>query len=248
MVPAVKPYQVVALLSAVALPTFVAAAPVPQATLAFVFVQDQSSPKATVKSLYDAMFAGDAAAMRSLMLLTTEDDRKFFDLMAPTMAASGKLMATSQERFGRAPMGGAGSVDLNAFRAMVDRAEVSVDGDSAVVKVPPTPEEAELLAGSEQPPFELKQVDGKWVVGSAASLGMDPAMFEDPEAVRVLERTMGAMAKIAEDLEREVRDGKFNSADAVGEALMSRSMQVMVEAEQALSGDDQPPTTGPGAE
>jgi hypothetical protein len=188
---------------------------------------DQSSPKAALRSLYQSMFAGNIDGMRQLLVLDTDEKQEVFGLLAPVMAESGKLASLSQKTFGLAPSG-MSTMDLDAYMKSFEQAEVTEEGDTAKVVIPLTDQQKEILGGQELPATELTRVDGDWKISSVAAIGIDAALLEGPpEQQEMMKASMNAMATVARELQVELEAGEFDSAEAVGQAMMNRSMAIM---------------------
>ena len=205
--------------------------PAPVAAAVVVEDADQSSPVAAAASFFNAMFAGDEEAMQSMIRLETDKEKQAFDLMKPMLAASGKLMSTCQEKFGKAPVGRT-TTDLDAVKEAIASATAEEDGDTATVTLTLPDDVAGISGTSTMPPMSMVKVDGQWMLADGKAFGMD-AFTQDqmgPGEMEMLTATIGALEEVATAMTAEVEAGKFDSAEAVSAEMNQRAMKAMQEA------------------
>lgn len=164
---------------------------------------DTATPKGALKSLAVAMDAGDAPAIRALLLTSTPSEEKMAATMADVAASISALNRAVLTRFGHdqavAALGGDPSEMLKQSLSTIDAASERLEGDSATVSTP----------ASES--MMLRKQNGAWrILVSDLSKGSTPAAVD--ERVAMLSTQMKAMR----DVTAGVVAGKYTSAaDAV---------------------------------
>ncbi len=161
--------------------------------------------KKAATDYFEAIGAGDAKAAESMMLDDTKE-RDAVRAFARACASWNKLAAAAAERFGDAasPMKEVGP--HSAFVTEVALSTVSVEGDTATLKV----DEKQLH------PLRMKNVDGRWKVESAwqtAGDGDDAGKGQD-ELMKVV--------RFADEAAAELKAGKYHSPAELRKALHAK--------------------------
>ncbi len=174
-----------------------------------------STPKETLRSLNIALRDGDTATVQAIFLTRDESGARLIAAMADYSAALVGLHKAAESAYG--PEGAkVVTGDINAQSAdglaALDKAEVKIDGDTALVK----------LAGATDPPVMLVRVDGRWKVPLSQLLdGADKSV--ELQRYRVLTMQAGLARKTAE----EVSAGKFREGAIKAAELASRLLEPM---------------------
>lgn len=174
-----------------------------------VFVRvDLSTPEATIRTLADAIEAGDIAAARAA---ATDESRELAEATAALGASVRAFDQAARDHFGGgAPTTAPAGPRMLPFQWLRD-AEVDTSGPNPVARA-----KASRLAGS----VPLRRVGDAWRADLAANLprGQDPA-----RAAAMLRQ----MAPAAGQLAAEVRAGRYPTADQANQAFGARMMQAM---------------------
>ena len=195
---------------------------------------DLSEPKATVKSMLQAASKGDAAAFAKTIDTRDPQVKEMLDILSPMVVAAAEFGLATMEKFGQSA--NAGPMDMATLAKLIDGAEVTIDGDTAVVEVVNVPEEFEGKVDlAELRPMSLVQVDGEWYI-DPISMEMDPAEFAGPQAEQA-KKVIPAMTKAVKDVTASVKAGEYESLAQAEEALQARMMQVMMQAMQGGMGE-----------
>lgn len=114
---------------------------------------DPSSPRSALKSLYEALEASDATAVRNLFYATSEPERELADAFAAQIAAARNLGEAAAKKYGATGDALSKGMPAKDLIAQLPSAHVATDGDAATVKIP-----------SQQNPLRLKRIDGNWKI------------------------------------------------------------------------------------
>ena len=178
---------------------------------------DTTTPKGALKSLAVAMDAGNAPAIRSLLLTTNASEEKMVGAMADVAANIAAMNKAITTRFGqeqaKQALGGDPAEMLKQSMLTIDAATEKVDGDTAIVSTP------------SQESMTLKKVGSGWKISVAdLSRGSTPAAVD--ERVAALSAQMKAMQEVTAG----VAAGKYATANDAVAAIRTR-----------LGGPAQPP-------
>jgi hypothetical protein len=215
------------LASACATPAIVAQTTVPASTLPTTSPVsiDASTPKAAVRTFALALEAGDAEALRAVLLATDDAEREMADAMVRMAVAYASFARASVEHFGKAETDAAlDKPDEKRAAAMqrVDTARETIEGTTATV-------------GQEgEPPVVLKRVDGRWRI----VIGAITPQAVSPEAMAQRVRGIGRQAAVLDEITTDVRSSRYRSMREVLTVLHGQMMKAAVESPTA---DD--PTT-----
>jgi hypothetical protein len=125
---------------------------------------DPNSPKGAMKAFYEAMEAGDAAAVRALFHTSNDAEKELADAYAAQLVAARALGEATKAKFATAGDALSKGLPLRDEIARLDTAEVVVTGDKATLKIAGQPR-----------PLRLFKVEGRWRVGLADYAGDDLA-------------------------------------------------------------------------
>jgi hypothetical protein len=180
-----------------------------------------STPLAAAKSFFTAMQAGDANAVQSLCLGSSEQKEWTVLAMRMTLAAA-KLDDAATAKFGREETVKAFSEDIrrtgsgitDALAALAN-CDVKVDGTNAIITAKPgqSGPKADLL----DPALKLQQAAGQWKV----LLDLDVSK-QDFNA-----KGLDAMGSSMDQCAADIRAGKLPTAAAAQRAMMAAAMTKM---------------------
>src|SRR4051812_1158295 len=122
----------------------------PCALLALVFISllasttraadiDPTSPKGAMKSFYDAMEAGDAAAVRALFFAANDAEKDLADAYTAQLTAAKALGEAAKNKYGATGDALSKGMPVRDEIARLSTAEVPIDGDNAALKFPGQP-------------------------------------------------------------------------------------------------------------
>jgi len=168
------------------------------------------APVAAANASYDPelrkaieMNLGIAKSMKSLDDAMKAKFGKSMTELAASMPGGGQMMG--------------GANDTEALASVsIDAVKVTVNGDTATIEVPGG---AATLSG--------KKLGGTWLIlqpGMEAMLN-DPAMASQ---VGAMAKSLGSIGRVAEDLAKEVNEGKHASPEAAMQAFMQKMMQAVM--------------------
>jgi hypothetical protein len=194
---------------------------------------DPTTPKGALKSLAQALDAGDRSAVLNLLSASSPQEQKIADATADLAVATAALRRAAIKSFGEQASRALG-VDLGATpeaMARIDAARVELDGDKATVRT----------AEAEGPPMVLVRRDGAWRLQVAL-------LIKDVEAADI-ERSLHDVAdqtRLLRELTAEVIAGKFKTAAEARETLDKRILKsAMPEIEPASHATTTPAPTNP---
>lgn len=173
---------------------------------------DQSTPKASLKTLAVALEAGDRAHVLSVLLASNEPERKLADAMAELAVVTRQLRDAAIKAYGAEQSRALGVDPSASAQALkrIDDATEELDAGKATVR----PKE------SDGPPITLVLMDAVWRVPVAE-------LTKDVEAAEV-DRNLADVirqSKLMGELSVEVSAGKFKSANDARQELDRRIMQ-----------------------
>jgi hypothetical protein len=189
---------------------------------------DTSNPKAAVKSLYGAVAKGDASALRSILLVDGDPQQQFVAGYAELIIAGKRLADAAKAKYPGVATAFTQGTILPEDAAKIDSAKVSIEGETATVKV-----------NDRDEPLKLRKVDGAWrVVVGTQEPGSAPAQRESQlTLLRGLTEAMNASAQ-------DITADKFGSAQEAETAVKDRLGAVLTKALQN-EGPTSKPTTRP---
>jgi len=169
-------------------------------------VIDRTTPRGAAKALRIAIEAGDETALRDLLFETDADQQKHNDALAGVVAASSRLSAAANTRFGASSDPIATKAFSLADLTGVDSAPMEEKGDVALITLPARDHPLTLRKGS----------DGAWRVDllNFASATRDQL----PQQLAMLHEFTTALNQLATD----TRDGRFGSGADLKAAIQDR--------------------------
>jgi hypothetical protein len=184
-----------------------------------------ATPKEALRSLNVALRDGDAAAVRSMFVTHDQEGARLIGAMADYSAALAALHRAAEKSYGR---DGANMVtgDINAQSAdglaSIEKAEVAIEGDHALVK----------FTGATDPPVKLIRVAGRWKLPLTQLL--DGA--DRPAELRRLAELI-LQARLAQETANEINAGKYKEGPSRAAAIWRSRL---------LGAPNPHPTTRPG--
>ena len=180
-------------------------------------LDDQSSPKAALKSFARSLEAGDKQAIMRLLAADSAQDKKLAEAASDLAEATARLREAAVKKFGPDLSRALGNEPGGAEEAVkrIDQSEEKIDGEKAAVK----PKE------NEGPPLNMVKRNGKWMLPmSELSKDVEPADLEKNLA------DMSRQIKLLRELTDEVAAGKYKTAVDARQALDKRIMQASMPA------------------
>lgn len=181
---------------------------------------DLSSPKAAVKSLYNAIDSGDPAAVREV--LYNPGHSALIDAYADLLVNGRKLGAAAAEKFGAAGDALGRAMLTKEDLARIDDARETVADGVTTLAIP-----------GQGRPMSFKQLDGKWRL----LLPETPAQSEAQKL-----RFVQGMSQAFIDATHDIEAGKFPTAAEAEQAIKDRLHGLMI-----TQLKENPPTTRPEA-
>ncbi|HWP39367.1 MAG TPA: hypothetical protein VNL70_00480 [Tepidisphaeraceae bacterium] len=177
---------------------------------------DASTPKAAVKSLYAAVIRGDAQAVRNLLVVENDPDRKLVGAYAELILSGKKLSDAAKQKFPGAVGAFTQGTVSPEDAARVDAAPLTVEADLATLRLEDRQQTLKLQ----------RQPDG-WRLVMPDMVGDDPQHRIDRLAL--LTGLSEAMTLCAE----EISGGKFATAQDAENAVRDRLGAVLDKALKA---------------
>jgi hypothetical protein len=184
-----------------------------------------AGPLAAMTAFYDALEAGDAAAVRDSFHTTTDAERDLADAFAAQLTAARALGEAAKAKFAATGDALSKGLPTRDEKAKLASAEVSVNGDTAMIK----------LAGQARPLHVLRSAGGRWQLSIADYAGATPDNVAGQ--VAVLRDMATAFNTVAADIAAD----KYPNAPEAQRALQSKLQSVMFNTLRK-----HPPTTLPG--
>jgi len=182
---------------------------------------DDPGPKTVLKSFYQAMEAGDAPAVRALFHTTTDAEKELADADAAQLAAARSLGEAAKNKFAATGDALSKGMPLHDEIAKLDSAEVTIEGNTATLKLPGQPR-----------PLRLIKSENRWKISIADYAGATPANIADQTAV------LKDLAAVYTQTAADINADKFPSAQDA-----QRSLQQKLQAVVANTLHKHPPTT-----
>lgn len=183
---------------------------------------DSAGPKGAMKAFYQAMEAGDAAAVRGLFYAGNDAENSLADADAGQLIAARGLGEAMKNKFAATGDALSKGLPLRDELARLDSAEVSIEGENATLK----------LAGQNKA-LRLIKSEGRWKISIADYAGATPGNIAAQTAV--LKDLTEVYSSIAADISAD----KFASAQDARKALQQKLQAVVGNALHK-----HPPTTG----
>lgn len=187
---------------------------------------DPTTPKGTLTLLNRATAKGDSEGVRKLMHVATTQESRVADALVNRTAAFAKFREAAVKSFGAdaaAKLTGSDEESTAAEQA-IQRANVSVDNDKAVVQM-------------DGQPVNLVKIDGNWQLSLAGlTNGLAPADVD--RMLDQMKQFVGIMSQTTDELSQ----GKYKSPDEVSDAMRARLAAAMMQQAPATQ-----PTTQAGS-
>ncbi|MEZ0264299.1 MAG: hypothetical protein ACAI43_06200 [Phycisphaerae bacterium] len=184
-----------------------------------------TGPRAAMKALFEAIEAADAAAVRTQFNAPTPEEKALAEAYADQITAAKSLGEAAKAKFGPTGDPLTKGMPMKDAIAQLDKADVSVTGNQATVKLPGQPRSVRLT-----------KVEGKWRVDLADYAGATPENIAGQTAV--LKDMAQALRSIATDIAAD----KFISPADAQRALNQKLQGVLFNTLQK-----HPPTSRPVA-
>ena len=186
---------------------------------------DLSNPKSAAMAFGNALIAGDAAGLRAATV-GTDADYKIIDAVGKMVGSMKRLSDAASEKYGKDNEITKGAQDTNIAEKL-DKADVKVEGDTATI--------IDKEKADDKNPLKLVKKGSDWKVdlGSIPKDGMDQLVKMAP-----------AMAKAADEVTQEIKDGKHKTAKEAQEAIPQKMMAALMQA--APQGPQPGPAPAPG--
>ncbi|CAN5606129.1 hypothetical protein BH09PLA1_BH09PLA1_29900 [soil metagenome] len=195
---------------------------------------DRSTPRGAARALAAAIEAGDETAIRDLLFAADDDQRKLSEALAGVVAASSRLSAAANARFGNSGDPIAGKAFSPADLSGIDSAPLQEDGDRATIELPDRDRPLALQRGD----------DGLWRVDLLAFSGA--TLEQLPQQLAMLHEFSAALSQLALDTDEArfatIADLKAAIQDRV-HGTIARSMRLPRPATAPATS----PTTAPGS-
>jgi len=185
---------------------------------------DLSSPKAAAKSLYQAVEASDAAAVRKVLQADDAGQRELAAAFAELLVAGKSLTDAASKRFGQAGEEIGQAMVGKDEPARIDAAEEKRSGDTATLVFP-----------GQSRPMTFRQSGGKWRLRVMDYAGATPENL--PRQLAMLRR----ITSVLEQSAREIGEGRYATVDDARKAVEGKLHGVMIDILRA-----NPPATQPG--
>ncbi len=171
---------------------------------------DSAGPRAAMKSFYQAMEAGDAAAVRGLFYAANDSEKALADADAAQLFAARGLGEAIKNKFAATGDALSQGLPLKDEIVRLDSAEVSIEGDHATLKLP-----------GQNKALRLVKSEGRWKISIADYAGATAGNIAAQTAV--LKDLTEVYSSIAADISAD----KFASAQDAQKALQQKLQAVM---------------------
>lgn len=187
---------------------------------------DPSTPKGALRAFYEALEAGDAAAVRASFYASSDAERQLADAYAAQLTAAKALGDAARAKFAAAGDTLSRGLPARDEIARLDTAQVKVDGARATVRLPG---QAKALS--------MTQSDGRWRLAVA-----DYAGAATPDALAGQTAVLNDMAGVFQSVAADIAADKFATAPEAQRALQKKLQGILFTAMQK-----NPPATAPSA-
>jgi hypothetical protein len=185
---------------------------------------DPASPAGAIKRFYQAMEANDAAGVRRLFYTSNDQEKQLADAYAAQLTAARTLGEAVKTKYGASGDALSKGIPLRDEIAALDKAEVTITGDKAIVKLPDQARGVRLV-----------RAQGDWRIAIA-----DYAGATTPANIAVQTRVLTEMAGIFNSVAADISADKFPGAPEAQRALQQKLQAVLFNTLQK-----HPPTTAP---
>ncbi|MCC6239089.1 MAG: hypothetical protein IT448_02140 [Phycisphaerales bacterium] len=187
--------------------------------------EDLSTPKAALKTLFQAATSGDKQTVKDAVS-GTEMELKVADVMVDMITEMKALNEAAKAKFGQIPDD---FDDVSKLAGLVDQATVVETGDTAVISVPPPPRpegapkltDEEAAAQAKANELKMVRVNGQWKLDISSMTQGEPLTDQHVQQFT-------AMAKAAKETTTEIKEGKHASYDAAMQAFGMKMMSAMM--------------------
>jgi hypothetical protein len=193
--------------------------------------KDVADVRAVLKSLAKALQDGNGEGIKRVIYASEPTEKKMVDAMASMSAQIAKLYKTSVKAFGEEDARNL-TGDITAEMTRIDKAEISVDGETATVRYPDQTPAATTTTSAEDggdvssppdgAPMILKKVEGRWQV-PMSELSRDTS----PEEIEQRLADVKSQTNVIAELCSEIAEGKYKSADKAVEAWQAKMRQAL---------------------
>lgn len=187
---------------------------------------DPSTPKGALRGFYQAMEAGDAAAVRACFYTATDAEKQLADAYAAQLTAAKGLGDAARAKFAAAGDALSKGLPVRDEIARLDAAEVKVDGTRATVRLP-----------GQARPVTMVQSEARWRLALA-----DYAGATAPESLANQTAVLKDMAGVFQSVADDINADKFATATDAQRALQKKLQGILFTALQK-----NPPATQPAA-
>jgi len=174
---------------------------------------DLSTPRATLRTLNQAMREGDVEVIKGLFLAVTPGEMLMVEADARMAGALAELRMAAVQGFGPENarlLTGDTSAGAAESLARIEAADIVVNGDTAVVR----------YRDDKESTFVLKRVGNEWkIVVSQLGRPHNPAALEQRISDLAVQR------RIVQDITAQIRSGRFASSEKAREAWQNRILQ-----------------------
>ncbi len=165
----------------------------------------ESAVRDSLRSFMHAMLTGDQKTAFDLITYAKPENRKMCEAMFGEAAAEQRLLTAATEQFGKEAASSLGmdQDDVAAIEKNMDKAKVTIKGDSA-----------EVVPDPKMPPFVMVKKEGKWLVDfekTQDNMGPPPTLAETADSTK---NTAG-YDKITADLQAKKYQNIKDVLDAV---------------------------------
>ena len=173
---------------------------------------DLSSPRGTLMSVYTAMQAGDVRGVTACLEFAEPEEREVFEVNASQVAGPLRLLHAMEGKFGDAgkkPFDGSMEKSISEMLARAKGAEISVNGETAVVseKAARNPNAETELSGVTL----KKNAGGEWKI--VASTFPDSGGEVSPRQLALMKSMRDAVVSACDQTIARVERGEFHSAE-----------------------------------
>jgi hypothetical protein len=188
---------------------------------------DQATPRGALKLFFSAQTHDDGDAMQALLISDNPAEQHIIAAVADQKNAdkvlTDALIAKFPDQWKSDPRK-AEAADLSSIFDNIDQAELQITGDTATLHA----------AGSDQPPFTLKRINGRWRIPLAVLFqSLDPADLEN--RAHQIEIQVEVMREAAKDVAAGKYSTKEEAADEVKQRIFTAALADHTAATQATT-------------
>jgi hypothetical protein len=171
---------------------------------------DSAGPKGAMKAFYQAMEAGDAAAVRGSFYTSNDAEKSLADADAAQLVAARGLGEAIKNKFAATGDALSRGLPLKDEIARLDSAEVSIDGDHATLK-----------PAGQNKALRLIKSEGRWKISIADYAGATAGNIAAQTAV------LKDLAEVYLSIATDISADKFASAQDAQKALQQKLQAVV---------------------